>query len=237
MEHENKKDYLLPGSILIAALLIAGALFYNAGKTNEQNVEKKALDINSIQDLSPSNVNPISDSDHKLGPESAPIKIIAFSDPECPYCKDYHFVLKDLMKEMPGKIQLIFRNFPLSGHKQSKQEATAMECVADLKGNDAFWSYLDRIFEATPSNDGLDLALLPKFAEEVGVDKSKFESCLASGKFDALLDENIQNGKNAGLRGTPYSVVIAPNGQYLPLNGYLPLEEFKKVMEEVINQK
>lgn len=237
MENKNKKDYLLPGSILIAALLIASALFYNAGKTSEENVVKKVPDIDSIGNISPSNVNPISDKDHKLGPDSAPIKIIVFSDLECPYCKQHHFVLKDFMKEVPDKIQLIFRNFPLSGYKQSKQEAIATECVADLKGNDAFWSYLDRIFEATPSNDGLDLALLPKFAEEVGIERSKFESCITSGKFDALIDENIQNGKDSGLSGTPYSVVITPNGQHLPLNGYLPLEEFKKVMEEVIIQK
>jgi len=243
MEHEEKKkkDYLLPGSILIAALLIAGALFYNTGKTTNQNGENQNAGENQISDLtsdSAKNVRPISDSDHKLGPDSAPIKIIAFTDLECPFCKEYHLVLKQAMKEMPGKIQFVLRSFPLSAlHKQAKTEAVASECVADLGGQEAFWNFIDKVFDSTKSNDGLDLNLLPRFATEVGVDKGKFEQCMTSGKFDSLISSNIENGNASGLKGTPYSVVITPNGQYLPLSGYLPVDQFKSAIEQVLNQK
>jgi protein-disulfide isomerase len=250
MEHEEhketkkNKDYLLPASILIAAALIAGAVFFNAGKqtgnNNEENnvVGNEAKNPNVASERLPKNVRPISDKDHKLGPDSAPIKIIGFTDLECPYCKEYHLVLKQVMKEMPGKIQFILRNFPLAAlHKQAKQEAIATECAANLGGENAFWNYVDKIFESTKSNDGLDLTLLPKFATEVGIDQEDFKKCLTSGKFDKLIQTNIDDGNNSGLQGTPYSVVIAPNGQYLPLNGYMPVEQFKTAMEEVLNQK
>lgn len=245
MEHEEhkrtreKKDYLLPASILIAAALIAGAVFFNAGKQKGNNVVGNELNNpNVASERLPKNVNSISSSDHKLGPDSAPIKIIGFTDLECPYCKEYHLVLKQVMKDMPGKIQFVLRNFPLAAlHKQAKQEAVATECIADLGGEEAFWNYVDKIFESTKSNDGLDLALLPRFATEVGVDKNKFEKCVISGKFDELIQKNLSDGNNSGLQGTPYSVVIAPNGQYLPLNGYMPVEQFKAAMEEVLNQK
>ena len=142
------------------------------------------------------------------------------------------------MDEMPGKIQFILRNFPLTSlHKQAKQEAIATECVADIGGEGAFWKYVDKIFESTKSNDGLDLSLLPVFAGQVGVDQSKFEKCVTSGKFDDLIQANIKDGNDSGLQGTPYSVVIAPNGQYLPLNGYMPAEQFKSALEEILNQK
>ena len=239
MEHgEKKKDYLLPGSILFSALLISFALFYSAGKQATQNVivpneqQNETLSAASLA----KNVNPISSSDHTLGPSTAPLKIIVFSDPECPYCKDHHFMLKEVMNKMPGKIQIVLRNFPLSGHTQSKQEIVASECVADLRGNDAFWKYMDNIFESTPSNDGLDLSLLPQFATALGIERKKFEECVQSGKFDAAIEQTVQNAKESGLTGTPYSILIAPNGQYIPLGGYFPIEEFQSIVEQALKQ-
>jgi len=241
MEHNEtkKKDYLLPVSILIAAILISGAVFYNAGKSSNTNNNVPANNPAAAQDDGAAkNVRPISNKDHKIGSDDAPLKIIAFTDLECPFCKEYHIVMKQVMKEMPGKIQFVLRSFPLTSlHKQAKPEAIASECIADLGGEDAFWSYVDKIFDATKSNDGLDMTLLPKFATEVGVDKSKFEQCVTSGKFDSLIAANTEDGNKSGLRGTPYSVVIAPNGQYLPLSGYMPAEQFKKALEDVLNQK
>lgn len=237
-EHKQKRDYLLPASILIAAVLIAGAVFYNAGKTNNPSNEGVPNNPAVAGDQAAKNVRPISKKDHKLGSDDAPIKIIGFTDLECPFCKEYHNVLKQVMQEMPGKIQFVLRNFPLTTlHKQAKQEAVATECVADLGGEEAFWQYVDKIFESTKSNDGLDLALLPTFATQVGVDRGEFEKCLTSGDFDKLIQTNIEDGNKSGLQGTPYSVVIAPNGQYLPLNGYMPVEQFKAALEEILNQK
>lgn len=243
MEHnetqkKSKRDFLLPASILIAALLISGAVFYNAGKSNSANKNNGGNEVVEQESGSAKDVQPISRKDHKLGSDDAPIKIIAFTDLECPFCKEYHLVLKQVMKEMPGKIQFVLRNFPLTSlHKQAKQEAVASECVADLGGEDAFWNFVDKIFDSTKSNDGLDLTLLPTFATQVGVDKADFEKCLTSGKFDDLIASNIEDGNKSGLRGTPYSVVIAPNGQYIPLSGYMPADQFKQALENILTQK
>ena len=126
-------------------------------------------------------VKPVDSEDHILGNLDAPVKVIEFSDFECPFCKGFHQTMKRIMEEYQndGKVAWIYRHFPLDPiHAKARKEAQASECANDLGGNEAFWSFADRLFEVTPSNDRLDLALLPQIAEEIGLDRAKFESCL-----------------------------------------------------------
>ena len=123
---------------------------------------------------------------HILGNPGAPVKLVEFSDFECPFCKRFHLTMKRLMNEYgeDGKVAWVYRHFPLvSLHSKARREAQAAECASELGGNEAFWAYSDRLFEVAPSNNRLDLALLPRIAQLIGLDRAKFEACLAS--FDA----------------------------------------------------
>ncbi|HED38763.1 MAG TPA: hypothetical protein ENI76_11055 [Ignavibacteria bacterium] len=71
----------------------------------------------------------------------------------------------------------------------------------------------------TPSNNGLDLSLLPQIAEDFGVDRAQFEECLDSRKYDEHIESNLQDAINSGANGTPYSIIIAPNGEKFPILG------------------
>src|SRR3546814_2015985 len=88
----------------------------------------------------------------------------------------------------------------------------ASECAAELGGNDAFWAYAEKLFEITPSNDRLDLALLPRIAEDIGLDRSRFEVCLEGdargGKYDAHIEADFQDASASGGAGTPSTLVI-----------------------------
>ena len=134
-----------------------------------------------------------------------------------------------------GKLKWVVRSFPLESiHSKAKSEAIAAECAADLGGNEKFWQYVDRLFEITPSNDGFDPAELPKIAEYVGLDKVQFEACLNSGKFDQLIRENIDNGTQSGVMGTPTSIVIGVSGKKSVIPGALRYEEVKKIIDEML---
>ena len=101
-------------------------------------------------------------------------------------------------------------------------------------GNKAFWKYLDRLFEVTPSNNGLDSAKLPEIAEYVGLDKGKFEKCLESDKYAKVVENDLQDAIRSGGQGTPYNIVIAPNGKKIVINGAQPYEKVKQVIESVL---
>jgi len=152
----------------------------------------------SLEDLA-KNVKPVSAEDHIFGNPDAPIKIVEFSDLECPFCKRYHPTLKKIMEDYgkDGKIAWVYRHFPLESiHSKAPKEAEASECAAELGGNAKFWSYVDRLYQVTPSNNGLDLKMLPKIAEDIGIDRGNFENCLASGKHAQKVSDQSDDAIN-----------------------------------------
>lgn len=82
--------------------------------------------------------------DHTLGSSNATVKIIEYSDLECPYCKIFHATMKQVVADSNGSVSWTYRHWPI--HQNSFEKLVAAECVAKLKGNDAFWKYVDLIF-------------------------------------------------------------------------------------------
>lgn len=231
---ENKKSLFLPISILISGALVAGALVYNAGlRRLDSGQPAKALGGDSGAAEA---VRPVGPDDHVRGDRGAPVKLIEFSDEECPFCKSVHGRLQQLVKEYDGKVAWVYRHFPLDAiHPKTRKEAEATECAAELGGNDIFWAYVDRIFEVTPSNNGLDPAELPKIARAVGLDQQKFEICLASGRHAARVAADLEDATKAGGSGTPYMIVIAKDGKKYPIEGALPYEQIKLIVDQALS--
>lgn len=82
--------------------------------------------------------------DHVYGSPTATVTIVEYSDFECPYCKQFQPTLKRIVDESNGSVRWIYRNYPL--HQHSVEELMAAECIAKLKGNDAYWKYGDLLF-------------------------------------------------------------------------------------------
>ncbi len=101
------------------------------------------------------------DGDYILGNKDADVIIYEYSDTECPFCKRFHATMHELINNNKGKVAFVYRQFPLDSiHPKTRKESEALLCAGELGGNDAFWKYLDTIFEITPSNNGLDPDLL-----------------------------------------------------------------------------
>ncbi len=84
------------------------------------------------------------EGDHILGNPDAPIKIIEYSDFECPYCKIFHATLNKIVAESNGNVSWVYRHWPL--HQNSFEKVVAAECVAQIKGNEAYWQYSELLF-------------------------------------------------------------------------------------------
>ena len=207
-----------------------------------QEQEKQAED-QRLSDAA-KGVKPVSAEDHIRGNVNAAVKVIEFSDFECPFCKGFHATMKQVMTvhEKDGKIAWVYRHFPLDQiHSKARKEAQAAECAAEQGGNKAFWAYADRLFEIAPSNNRLDLAQLPIVAKDTGLDQAKFETCLAGdqrgGKYAAHIEANLQDATASGGTGTPYSLVINAKGHIFPVNGAMPFEAVNAIIDAALKEE
>lgn len=160
------------------------------------------------------------------GPENAPVTIVEFSDFQCPFCSRAIESVEKVMETYPGKVRLVFRQFPLDFHPQAQKAAEASLCAAD---QGKFWELHDLMFQ---NQQALQVDQLKEYAKTVGLDAEKFNKCLESGEKAAQVAADMEAGKKAGVRGTPAFFI---NGVFL--NGAVPFEEFKKVIDEELASK
>jgi len=251
MENENlntqpeiapKSSFAVPMAIIIAGALVAGALYFNnkgnGGSGASNNLATQ--DNNAAEIAKENNVKAVSSADHIRGNPNAKVKVIEFSDPECPFCKRFHNTMNQIIDEYgkSGQVAWVYRHFPLDAiHSKARKESEALECANEQGGSAKFWAYLDRLFEITPSNDGLDLAELPKIAEYAGLDKVKFNQCLESGKYAKRVADDLADGVKSGAQGTPYSVVVSASGEKFVINGAQPYESVKAIINQALAEK
>ena len=184
-------------------------------------------------------LRPVSSNDHIRGNPAAPVTLIEYSDFECPYCKNFHGTLRKLVEDSKGKVRWVYRHFPLDQlHSKARKEAAASECAAELGGNAAFWKFADRLFELSRSNNRTDIdKVLPQVAHETGLDMAKFKSCLASGRHDKRVEEDLQNAMATGGNGTPWSLIVSKSGKVHPLSGARPYPAVKQLVDLALEDK
>ncbi len=148
-----------------------------------------------------------------LGPDSAPVTVVVFSDFECPHCARQAMVVTQMAQRFGSLVRWQFRHFPLSFHENARKASRAAICA---HRQDRFWPFHDRIFER---RFGYDPAGLKAHAEAVGVgDAAAFATCLKDEKaLDQIIDADLAAGEALGVTSTP-SVYL--NG--MPVHGVAP---------------
>lgn len=230
--------------VVIAAFLI-GSLW-----TRIQFMEKNGTPVNNavgnvaVNNPSPqaqptpdlSKLPPITDQDHIKGDKNAVIALVEYSDFECPFCKQFHPTVTQIIDEYKGKVKLIYRHYPLPFHQNAEKEAEASECAAELGGNEAFWKFSDAIYERTTSNGtGFALDKLQPLAEEIGLDGTKFQSCLDSGKYAKQIADMTSGGQKAGIQGTPGTVILNTKTNKTSLvPGAVPVDQLKTMIDALL---
>jgi protein-disulfide isomerase len=187
------------------------------------------------------NVRRVSASrDHIHGNPNAPVSLIEYSDFECPFCKRFHVTAKEIINSYGGKVNWVYRHFPLSIHNPGAQkQAEASECVNQLGGNDAFWKFIDAIYARTQSNgNGFPLTQLVPLGKEIGLDEKQLKECLDSGKQASRVQEDIDEGARIGITGTPANILLHNNTGEVALKfGAHPLDAFKADVDRLLENK
>lgn len=161
------------------------------------------------------------------GPAGAALTLVEFSDFQCPYCSIAVAKLDAVQEAYPGKIKLIFKQFPLDTHSQAAL-AAASAIAAHQQGK--FWPMHNALF-AHRSN--LSRASIVELARNIGLDMKRFEADLDSPETKKTVARDVDDGDKAGVEGTP---TVFINGR--KYNGSLDLADFRKVIDaELKNAK
>ncbi|OHB22841.1 MAG: hypothetical protein A2939_03475 [Parcubacteria group bacterium RIFCSPLOWO2_01_FULL_48_18] len=230
---KSKRDYLMPLSVIIAGALIGGFLYFAPQKTTTPTAQLIADEgAEKPTETTAANVKPPSAADHILGNPNAPIAIIEFSDFQCPFCARFHPTMKQLLKEFPNQVRWVYRHFPLDSiHPQARPAAIASECAAEAGGNDAFWTFTDRVFE---QQQQMGTNLYEQIARDLNINLKNFRACVSSQKYADKISAHIADGQKAGARGTPYSILLLPGGKPAVVEGALPIEQIKPLIQEAL---
>jgi protein-disulfide isomerase len=155
-----------------------------------------------------------------MGPASAKVTVVAFSDFQCPFCSRAVPTLHQIESDYKGKIRVAFKNMPLPFHDKAHLAAEAA-LAANEQGK--FWEMHDKLFA---NQQALDRPNLEKYAEELGLNMSKFKAALDSGKFKDRVDREAKEGNAVGATGTPTFFI---NGHILV--GAQPVDAFKTAID------
>jgi len=237
-------------AIVLAGIFIGGAILLSSGLgrasfRQPSQVANAKLAVGNSSDSGTEikisaekiNMSAVDSADHILGDPKAPLVIVEYADFECPWCKIFYTTLHQIVSAYGGKVTWVYRHFPIpSLHPKAFKEAEASECAAKLGGEVAFWKYADQIYSVTPSNNGLDPAILPKIAKDIGLNETAFNSCLNSGLFTKKISQARLEGQAAGAQATPYSIIVT-HGLTYPINqGALPIEVMRQVVDGLLKQ-
>ena len=137
-----------------------------------------------------------------LGPPDAPVRIVEFSDFQCPFCAEAHRSLRDVRSRHADRVAVVYRHYPLPGHRYARRAALASECAAE---QGAFEPYHDLLFA---QQDSLGIKPWDRFAREAGVaDVDRFRECLETGRAAHRIRRDLQAASKLGTRGTPTFIV------------------------------
>jgi protein-disulfide isomerase len=227
-----RESLAVPIAIVIAAGLIAGAIYLNG---SQPQVAKNPNEVPTEENIE---FRPVDATDHIRGNPNAPILLVEYSDYDCPFCKQFHDTLNQVMREYgeSGKVAWAYRHLPLQQlHPNAPKIAMAAECVAEIAGNDGFWKFTDRIFSEKTVQDFTEMSRITEYALGAGADQSAFELCYSSNKMKEKVDASIQEAAAAGARGTPHTFIIVGD-QKTVINGAQPYSVVKQTIDNILSQ-
>ena len=159
------------------------------------------------------------------GNPAAPVTIVEFSDFQCPYCSKLQPTLKEVLKAYPNDVKLVYKDFPLSFHKQAKNAAKAAHAAGE---QGKYWEMHDLVFE---KYNKLTEEMFTEFAGKLGLDMAKFSADYKSTKYDKQIEQDIRLGRSVGVSGTP---TLFMNGKRMRNRN---LSDFKTAIDGYLKKK
>lgn len=133
-----------------------------------------------------------------IGKPGSKLTIVEFLDFDCPYCRQSFAAVREMITKYQDQVYFVVRDFPLEDlHPRALPSALAARC-AGAQGK--FWPYHDKLYINQDNHSDDDLA---RYAREAGLDEATFTSCYQAKTYESTIQQNVQDGLQAGVQGTP----------------------------------
>lgn len=172
----------------------------------------------------------VNGTDAVYGDPAAEISIVEFADYDCPYCKRFHDTPKDVVDASGGRVNWVWKDFPV--HPSARPLHVATECVRQ-QDNKAFWVATKLVF----NNDGSRGLNPKKLGEMLPIDQDEYAACLSNQEAKQLVQEDYNFGQEAGVTGTPATYIVHNRtNQVMELRGAVPASKVKSAVQQLISQ-
>lgn len=217
--------YLIPGAIIVAGAIVGIAIIYTSSPRTAPSAGTAAVGVASPKVTVPAD---LAGSAPSLGNPDAPVTIVEFGDFQCPFCgRFFQTTEKQIIEQYvkTGKARFVYRDFAFLG-PESEWAANAAEC-ANEQGK--FWQYHDYLYnnQQGENQGAFSKDNLKSFARSLGLNAQQFDSCLDGDKYVEIVRRDTEEGRSAGVSGTPGTFV---NGRLI--QGAVPFAQFQAVIEE-----
>lgn len=165
-----------------------------------------------------------------LGAAGAPVVIQMWSDFECPFCADVHPVLTELLRAYPGRVRLVWHDYPLPFHAHARLAANAGREAFAQGGAGAFWKFHDAVYEAPLESGQLSVSKLTDLGNKAGLDAARLQVALRTQPYEAHIAQDVNSGNAVGVEGTPAFLV---NDYFFV--GAVPLEIMRVIVERALS--
>lgn len=208
------------------ALFVLGGLVLALAWSSSKNTESQPSSESAAK------LPAVSAQDHVKGNAMATSVLIEYSDFQCPACKAYYPVVKKILDELGTKVQVVYRNYPLSQiHKNARLAASAAE-AAGKQGK--FWEMHDVLFinQEKWSESGDAKKDFSAYAKAIGLSVEQFTKDLSDKVLQDKIDADLSGGTAAGVQGTPTFFLNGKKLESTPPN----YEQFKERIEDSVGK-
>ncbi|MFA6473439.1 MAG: thioredoxin domain-containing protein [Patescibacteria group bacterium] len=220
---------IMVGVALISLLgfILSFSAYRNATSDGTKKVAGAATNTNTaVANTNTAPAGPVDvevkSDDWIRGNKNAKVTLVEFSDFECPFCGRFNPTVDQVLKDYKDDVRVVFKHYPLTTiHPQAQKAAEAAEC-AGAQGK--FWEMHDKMFTNQAT---LSLENMKKWAKEVGVKESTFNTCLDKGEMASKVSEDVQVANGLGVSGTPTSFV---NG--IEVSGAQTFDYVKSIIDQ-----
>lgn len=214
---------VLIGVGIVTVIIVVIAVF-TVGNKPSKSQEQEVLSESQVKML-------IRKDAHMIGSSKADVNVVEFGDFQCPACGIAYQVVSQIKKEYNGKINFVFREYPIMSHKYGYLSALAAEAAG---GQGKFWEMYDKLYsnqkEWSDKNDVLEIFVT--YAKGIGIDSDKFKKDVENKTYDSRIQTDIADGNQLGVSSTPTFFI---NGKAYA--GALQYDDFKRIIENELKNK
>lgn len=192
MKQEAK---ILLGIGILTMVILVGAVFL-LSKSPSENTTKLA-DPKLL----------IKEDSHQIASPSAKVNLVEFGDYQCPACGAAHPIVKRILEDYSGKINFVFRNFPLNQHQNAQIAAEAAEAAGE---QGKYWPMYDKLYENQNqwAETTKPLEIFLSYAKDLGLDIARFKAAVDGNKFADRISSDQNDGLALGVNSTPTFFLI-----------------------------